>query len=107
MKERKIVTWVKTHKGYLAIVAGVAACGIIAYMCSRCIRFDGPEIPEVGVGKTFRFWKGTMRHKKVIDLGVCELTVADLGAYGEGLVKALDEVTPESTVTAVLEITEK
>ena len=103
MKENKILAWVNNHKKGLAISVGCAVGGLIAIAITRgssSVR-DLP-IPELEIGKITELWKEVKNGEEIICTIADDLTVADLGRFGEELAKKVDGITFESTVSAIM-----
>lgn len=100
----KVVEFAKTRKKELVIAAGTVtlAVGFILYAIMRKkLPVDLP-IPELNVGKINELWRETQGNgEQYINAIVDELTVADLGRFGEEMMK-VDGIDLDTTVSAII-----
>lgn len=113
MKEKlsKVKTFVNDHKKELIVGAGVTGTvliGSIVYMITKqkpkiadissvVTKIEDLEKPELDFGRLDELW----REDSVVNLIVNDITVADLGAFGEQL-KKINGVADDTTVTALM-----
>ena len=103
MKEKKILAWVKAHKKELAVAAGCAVGGIILCAIARKNPLTVEmAVPELGIGKITELWKDIEGGEEFTRMIVEDVPVTDLGRFGEELVKSVESITPESTVSAIM-----
>lgn len=107
MKENKITAWVKAHKKKIAIATGTAVCGVIAYVIARKAASTDLPIPEMVIGKITELWEEAENNEEVVRMIAEGLTVADMGQFGEELVKNIDGITPESNVSVIMGVTKE
>ena len=78
---------------------------MIAFAIRQMTSSQDLEIPELDIGTITELWKEG--NEDVIRMISEDLTVADLGRFGEELAETFENVTSESAVSAVISVSTK
>ena len=105
IKENKVVEFIKTHKKGIAITAGLTVAGIaVARSMSKVV--DLPK-PELSVGTMQELWTEKQSNGEVYINAIVEnLTAADLGRFGEEMMK-VDGIGPDTVASLIIGFKQK
>lgn len=112
MDKKKVWELIRSHKKELAIATGVAIVGGIVYLVTKQKTDSSAQLAElvngtiikdlevpncINIGTVDQCWL----EDNVMNMIVNDLTVKDLGKFGEELIK-LDDITPDTGVSTII-----